>query len=272
MDGNVPAANGREAARIVDRDGASPWIVVCDHASNFVPPELRGLGLAPEDLRRHIAWDPGALPVARALARRLGAALVESCVSRLVVDCNRPLDAPDLIAEVSETTVIPGNAGLSQADRARRVAISHAPFHAALDALVEDRVKSGRAVALLAIHSFTPVYRGVARPWHVGVIHDEDERVAGALIAGLRSIAGIEVGVNRPYSPADRVYYTLERHARSRGLPCAMIEIRNDEIGDATAQELWAERLAAALPGIEEPGPENGEATAEDPEGISRRA
>lgn len=232
---------------IENGEGASPFLIVCEHASNFIPASLGTLGLPAGDLIRHIAWDPGALPVSRGLSRALDATLVFSRVSRLVIDCNRPVDAADLIPEVSETTVIPGNRNLSAAQRAERIALSHAPFHAALDRLIEDRLRRGQETAIVTVHSFTPVYKGVVRPWQVGIIHDEDDRLAAPMIARLQTAGGLTVGVNEPYSPADRVYYTLEQHARPRGLACAMIEIRNDEIADETGQARWVDRLAAIL-------------------------
>lgn len=243
-EGSGPRSTQFEAAKVHNPGGASPYVLLCDHASNFLPPEFGTLGLDPSDLTRHIAWDPGAMPVARHMAQLLDATLVQSCVSRLVVDCNRPLDAPDLIWEVSETTVIPGNKHLTAAERAHRVALAHAPFHEAIDGIVKARLAAGCDTWLVSVHSFTPVYKNVRRPWQIGIIHDEDDRLAGPMIAKLRSAGDLVVGVNEPYSPADRVYFTLERHARSRALPCAMIEIRNDEIGDEAGQRNWAERLA----------------------------
>lgn len=231
-------------ARVTNPDGTSPFVIVCDHASNFVPAAFASLGLSPDDLARHIAWDPGALAVARRMAEALDATLVESCVSRLVVDCNRPLDAPDLISEVSETTRVPGNAGLSASQREARIALAWRPFHEIVAATVERRLAAGRETRLISIHSFTPRYKGVARPWHVGVIHDEDMRLAAPMIAALGRLSGVSVGVNQPYSPADRVYFTLERHARSRDLPCVMIEIRNDEVADGEGQARWGGLLA----------------------------
>jgi predicted N-formylglutamate amidohydrolase len=231
--------------------GSSPFVLTCDHASNFLPAEFGTLGLAEADLSRHIAWDPGALPVARRMARALDATLVESRVSRLVIDCNRPLDAPDLVPPVSETTPIPGNASLSDTQRAARIALSWQPFHAAIEHTIEDRRRRGQETRLVSIHSFTPVYKGRGRPWHIGIIHDEDQRLASPLIAALRRLAGVTVGVNEPYSPADRVYFTLERHARSRSLPCAMIEIRNDEIAGETGQRKWADLLTGIFSSLE---------------------
>jgi predicted N-formylglutamate amidohydrolase len=229
--------------RITNREGGSPFVFICDHASNFLPAQFGTLGLDRSDLQRHIAWDPGAQPVAQQLARALDAVLVESCVSRLVIDCNRPLDAPDLISPVSETTAIPGNADLADHERAARIALSWQPFHDAIDGVVGERLIAGRETRLVSIHSFTPVYRGKSRPWQIGIIHDDDRRIAAPLIAALKALGGVAVGVNEPYSPADRVYFTLERHARSRGLPCAMIEIRNDEISDKIGQRKWADLL-----------------------------
>lgn len=244
------AAAGIEAVRVHNPEGRSPYVLVCDHASNFLPPEFGTLGLSPADLTRHIAWDPGALPVALQMAEALDAPLVHSCISRLVIDCNRPLDAGNLFWTVSEDTVIPGNQNIDVTERGRRIALAYDPFHDAIDRLIEKRLVAGQATWVVSVHSFTPVYNGVARPWHIGIIHDEDERLAAPMIAALKREHGVTVGVNEPYSPADKVYFTLEKHARSRGLACAMIEIRNDEIGDEAGQRKWGERLAGILDGI----------------------
>ena len=240
-------ATGAEAVRVSRASGSGRFIVVCEHASNHVPAEFGTLGLSDHDLTRHIAWDPGARGVAESLSVLLDSPLVESCVSRLVIDCNRPLDAPDLIAETSETTDIPGNRGLNQVARARRIALAHTPFHQALHELIDARLAAGHPVCIVTVHSFTPVYRGVSRPWEIGIIHDSDQRISQPLIAALEAEGSLAVGDNEPYAPEDRVYYTLERHARSRGLPCVMIEIRNDEIATAEAEQAWAERLAPML-------------------------
>src|SRR5918994_6728846 len=239
------------AVRITNRNGRSPIVLICDHASNFIPKHFGDLGLAKRELESHIAWDPGALPVARRLAKALDATLIESRFSRLLVDCNRPLDAPDLICPVSETTAVPGNADLSLQDRQARVGLSWQPFHEAVEQLIKDRLLQDRKTTLVSIHSFTPVYKGVKRPWHIGILHDEDRSIADPMIAALKASDGIVVGDNEPYSPADRVYFTLERHGRSRGLSCAMIEIRNDEIAEADGQERWSGLLASILAGPE---------------------
>lgn len=236
--------------KVTNPGGSSPYLFTCDHASNFIPAEFGTLGLDRSELTRHIAWDPGALPVAQLLAQALDATLIETCVSRLVIDCNRPLDAPNLISEVSETTSIPANANLTQAERQARIDLAWRPFHDTIERAIDARIAAGRETRLVSVHSYTPVYLSKARPWHIGIIHDEDERVAVPLLRALNAVAGIVVGANEPYSPADLVYYTLERHARSRGLACAMIEIRNNEIAAGAGQAKWAELLAAILPKI----------------------
>jgi predicted N-formylglutamate amidohydrolase len=240
-----------EAVRVTNPGGSSPFVLTCDHASNFLPAEFGMLGLAAEDMARHIAWDPGALPVALRMAEALDATLVETRISRLVIDCNRPLDAPDLVPAISETTVIPGNAALSEKQREARIALSWQPFHGTIDEIIEARAARGQETRLVSLHSFTPVYKGRSRPWHIGIIHDDDCRLALPLMTALRRLSGVTVGDNEPYSPADRVYFTLERHARSRGLPCAMIEIRNDEISGETGQRKWADLLTGIFSDLE---------------------
>ena len=228
-------------------NGEGAFVITCDHASNFVPPQFSDLGLEAADLVRHIAWDPGALGVSRAMSRLLDAPLVCGGVSRLIIDCNRPLGAFDLIAEKSETTVIPGNADLSAAAKAGRIARYYDPFHSGVEAAVARKLSNGSAPGVIAVHSFNPVYNGVSRPWEIGIIHDDDDEWALGIVDRLRAKGNMTVGVNEPYSPKDRVYFTLERHARSRGLPAVMIEIRNDEIADARDQQRWGELLAEVV-------------------------
>jgi predicted N-formylglutamate amidohydrolase len=235
-----------DPAVVEDAEAAGRFVIVCDHASSFIPPEYASLGLGPAEQEAHVAWDPGALGLARRLARRLDAPLVHATVSRLVIDCNRRLDAPDLVAARSEDIAVPGNAALTAAERERRIASIHAPYHAAIDRLLDARRSAGRETVLIAIHSFTPVFHGIARPWEIGIVFDKDRRVAAPLIDALKT-EGLSVGVNEPYSPADRVYYTMTRHGEGRALACAMIEVRNDLIGSEAGQVEWAERIGAHL-------------------------
>ena len=248
------AVDPTQPFRIENAGGRYPAVLVVDHASNHIPPAYADLGLDEAARAAHIAWDPGALAVARAMSDILDAPLIHATVSRLVLDLNRPTTSATMIPAVSETTAIPGNAGLDAAERARRIAEVHDPYHRALDELIETHVAACEAAgagapAVVAVHTFTPVYRGVARNLHVGVLFDRDDRLGRGMLAALRREAGLKVEPNQPYSPADEVYYTLERHALDRGLPNVMIEIRNDEVATPADQQAWARRLAAALAG-----------------------
>lgn len=231
---------------VLNRHGRGAAVLVCEHASHFIPPAYAGLGLGPADQVRHIGWDIGALGLARELAALLDAPLVHATYSRLMLDLNRPVDASDSIVVHSEDTRIPGNAGLSAAERELRKQRIYDPFHAELDALIDQRLQSGLATAVVSIHSFTPSYRGIDRPWHVGVISKNDRRLANALLQSLAANPGLCIGDNLPYGPQDGVYHSLERHGEARGLRGAMIEIRNDLL-DEYGQKRWAHTLNEAL-------------------------
>ncbi|MCG7392143.1 N-formylglutamate amidohydrolase [Microvirga sp. ACRRW] len=246
--GQNPASQAAETVAVVENpQGSSPILLICEHASRHLPDRYGTLGLTPEQLESHIAWDPGALGVAQGLSRLLDAPLVHATVSRLVYDLNRDPSAPDSIWTLSERTVIPGNQDLDLAERAFRVREVYDAFHGAVDRFVEPRVQSGQTRSIVTIHSFTPVYRDVPRPWHIGLIHDADARFAQSVEAGLRKDPALNVGMNEPYSPADRVFHTLQRHAERRGLSPLMIEIRNDLIRTQDGQASWAQRLAPLL-------------------------
>lgn len=237
----------RSPVVVENPEGDGPFVIVCDHASNRIPDEFCSLEVDPALLDTHIAWDAGALAVSRRLSARLEAPLVWPDASRLVIDCNRPHDASSLIVVETERGPVPANRGLSQKERTRRLEHIHAPYHATIDALLKRRMDAHLPTAVVAIHSFTPVFFGKVRPWEIGVVFGDDRRLADILIRKLKSDPALTVGINQPYSPADQVYYTVERHGGPRGLPAAMIEIRNDEIGDAASQRRWADRLADIL-------------------------
>lgn len=241
-------ANTRKPAIAIERESAlSPIVLLCDHASHRLPGRYRALGLSGADLLKHFAWDPGALETSRALSRLLDAPLAYGCVSRLALDVNRHPSDPDSIATHGEGLPIPGNANLSAAERARRVAEIYVPYHAGVERLLGQRRAAGRPTAIIAIHTYTPTLRGIVRPWHCGVIFAGDTRIGESLVAGLRAEPGLVVGVNEPYAPSDRVYHTLLRHGEANGLPNAMIEVRNDLVADGDGQEAWAKRLAPLL-------------------------
>lgn len=239
--GEVP----EPVARVDNALGSSPIVLVCEHASNRLPNAYGTLGLSDAERASHIAWDPGAFAVAQGLSRRLDAPLVHATVSRLVLDLNREPSALDSITTLSERTAVPGNRDLSEGERARRVREVYDAFHGALERFMDARTAPTRAV--VSIHSFTPVYRDVARPWHIGLIFDEDRRLARAVEAALRRDPALVVGMNEPYSPADRVFHTLDRHAVRRQLAPLMVEIRNDLVRTPDEAEAWADRLAPLL-------------------------
>lgn len=232
-----------EAASIVNAGSRSPIVLVCEHASHHVPDAYAGLGLDAEAARSHAAWDPGAGAVAEAMSARLNAPLVRSNVSRLVYDCNRPPDSPTAIRETSEIYDIPGNRGLSAADRAHRVETVYRPFQSALRQTMAVR-ETG---VLVTIHSFTPVYHGELRAVELGILHDTDARLADAMIANAARHTGMTVRRNEPYTPRDGVTHTLAEHALPRGWPNVMLEIRNDLIATSEDQQDVARQLGTLL-------------------------
>lgn len=230
------------AVEIVNADGSSSAVLVCDHASNRIPARLGKLGLAPVRLNDHIAWDPGAAEVARRLSVLLDAPLVLSGYSRLVIDCNRPLSNAESIAEHSAGVCVPGNAGLSPSQKSIRAETLFQAYHAAIDRLLDGR--AGRPNALLSIHSFTPVLDGRARPWHIGVSSGHDRRLADLMLGVLRRNDDLTVGDNEPYPIEDGIDYTIPFNGEGRGLPSVMIEIRQDGIRTTAGVTVWAARLA----------------------------
>ena len=232
----------------VNVDGTAGLVLLCEHAGQIVPACLSGLGLPSSEMEKHIAWDIGAEGVARRLSQRLDAPLVLQRYSRLVIDANRPLSAPDCIPEISDGVTIPGNRGLSEADRRCRYDEIHAPFHAAVSDLLDARAAASRPTLLVTVHSFTPVMGGVARGMAVGLLFNRDRRLAGALKDALARIAPeAVVALNAPYSVDDDSDYAIPVHGEARGLPHVLVELRNDLIRDAAGQDLWAGRLADAL-------------------------
>lgn len=222
-------------------------IVVCEHASRLMPRALGTLGLAEEALSSHIAWDPGALAVARLLAENLDATLVHQRFSRLVYDCNRPPESPDAMPERSEVFDIPGNCGLDQAARDARTAALYAPFRAVLSGLVRARIAAGRTPVLVTVHSFTPVYFGKPRDVEIGILHDTDSRLADAMLAAAARDGRYDARRNEPYGPKDGVTHTLKEHGLANGLANVMIEIRNDLVRDEAGERAVAGYLAGLL-------------------------
>ncbi|MCR8725102.1 N-formylglutamate amidohydrolase [Frigidibacter sp. ROC022] len=226
---------------------AGPWLLVCEHASNAFPDPWGDLGLSPEAQEAHIAWDPGALPVARGLAQALDAPLVAGSVSRLIYDLNRPPHVPGAMTERSEVWDIPGNRNLTPAARLARTEAVYLPFHAAVSAQVAGALAQGRHPVLATIHSFTPTWHGRPRSVELGIIHDADPALALAVVEAARRLTGLRVALNDPYSAADGVTHSLRLHATPYGLPNVMIEIRNDLIATPETQAEMAAKLARVL-------------------------
>lgn len=232
----------------VNRTGTSRFVILCDHASNRMPDPYGTLGLSARERLMHVAWDPGALGVSKMLAEILDAPLVHSTVSRLVIDPNRAHDAPGLIPAQSEHVIIPANENIGTAERTRRIKAFHTPYHQAISDLLDERESRGIESVVVAMHSFTPVYNDVPRPWPVGVIHGGDEAFTRALHDVLEDDApDMNVGWNEPYVATQGIYYTVGTHADQRGLHGTMVEIRNDEILEQPGVTRWAHRMALCL-------------------------
>ena len=232
--------------RRVDGDWTRGLLILCDHAENRFPSPSGMLGLTPEDLSRHIAYDIGAAGVAERLAQALGVPALLTRFSRLLIDPNRDVDDPTLVMQLSDGRIVPGNAGIEQTEIDARIARYYVPYHHAIDVAIDTAIAAGKPPALLAIHSFTQAWKSVPRPWHVAVLWDKDPRFPCPLLEGLRAMPDIVVGDNVPYS-GQLLGDTLYRHGTSRGLAHALVEIRQDLIMSAEGQVEWAERLAAVM-------------------------
>ena len=240
-------ANDAPPFTVEHPDGSSPYVLTCDHASRRLPSRLDRLGLSEEALETHIAWDIGAAGVAHQLADALDAFLIMTNYSRLAIDCNRPPGSADSIVARSERTGIPGNRDVSDEEaEARATALFH-PYHDRIRAELDARRERKRPAVLLALHSFTPAYHGVKRPWHAGLLYGRDSRLGRVLLELLRADPGLNIGDNEPYAVSDRTDYAIPVHGERRGVPNAGLEIRQDLIAAADGQATWAARLAPLL-------------------------
>jgi len=226
--------------------GKSAFMFLADHAGQTIPAALNDLGLPAVEINRHIGWDIGIAAVTLELAQRLDAVAILQSYSRLVVDCNRPLDSPTLIPEISDGTCIPGNRGLNSAQRQQRIAAIHAPYHARISAELDARQHAGLPTLLIMMHSFTPVMNNETRPWHAGVLYHRDARLAKALQAALQA-EGLCVGDNQPYAVSDATDYAVPVHGEQRALPHVALEIRQDLITQPDDQQAWVGRLETSL-------------------------
>lgn len=242
------ASTPKSFAPVVENPGApGRFLILCEHAAAVFPARWGDLGLTKEQARAHIAWDPGALGVARGLARRLEAVLVHAPVSRLVYDCNRAPDMPGAMSAKSEIHEIPGNAALSPQDRLARTEAVYLPWVSGLHDLIARRIALGLRPVVVTVHSFTPVYFGKKRLVEFGIIHDADPSLSVAVLNAAHKLTRLNAQLNAPYSAADDVTHTLRLAATPYGLPNVMLEIRSDLIATPDAEEAMAEQLVPVL-------------------------
>ena len=235
------------AVSVQNGDSDVPLVLLCDHASSAIPHSLHQLGLPLQRLSEHIALDIGAAAVTRRVADELGLCAVYCGYSRLVVDCNRYLADPSSFLPVSDGVTVPGNQNLSEQHKLARVEAIRAPYHAAIAAELERRESDASATGMVAVHSFTPHMNGFARPWHVGVLWDQDPRFAHPLLDYFALDPHMCVGDNEPYSGRHPADYTVDHHGERQGRPCVSLEIRQDLLLDEAQQADWATRVAGGL-------------------------
>jgi predicted N-formylglutamate amidohydrolase len=231
--------------------GHSPFLLTCDHYGRLIPDVLDDLGLSESELTRHIAWDIGIAGVAEMLSKHLDAHLIVQRYSRLVIDCNRPPNVASSIPLISEATTVPGNEGMTREAAELRRAQIFDPYHRRIDEIIDQRRQRNMPTILVSLHSFTPVYAGIARPWHIGTLYQRDKVLPPLLLQLLRAEPDLVVGDNEPYAVSDETDYTIPVHAEARGLMNTGIEIRQDLISDQAGEKAWADRLARIFAEIE---------------------
>ena len=235
-----------ESFAIVPGRADAGVILLCDHAGNAFPPGYGTLGLPEDQLKRHIAYDIGAAAVTRTVATALGVPALLTRFSRLLIDPNRGADDPTLIMRLSDGAVIPGNRHLDADERARRIERYYRPYHDAIDAVLDRCIAAGVPPAIISMHSFTESWKGVPRPWHVGILWDRDARLSAPMLDYFNADGGLIVGDNEPYK-GSLEGDCLWQHGTTRGLANALIEIRQDLIRDAQGQQQWADRIIALV-------------------------
>lgn len=235
---------------VFNPDGTAKVLFVSDHSGRAIPKHMQQLGLADWVMDKHVAWDIGSGDVARHLAEHFDATLISANYSRLVIDTNRPPQDPTLCIPLSEGIAIPGNMDLTDTDIANRRAAFFDPYHKAIDTQLDSLTERGFTPAIIAIHSCTPVFDQIVRPWHVGILWDKDPRIAVPLLAHFDATPEVCVGDNEPYSGKDPHDYTMDHHGEGRRLPHVSIELRQDLIDTPEGARHWAGVLADALDSI----------------------
>ncbi|MFT2110925.1 N-formylglutamate amidohydrolase [Marinomonas sp. 2405UD68-3] len=238
-------------AEQVNLTGTSDILLICEHASHFIPESFSNLGLTEEECLSHIGWDIGAADLAKKLSQQLDASLILQRYSRLLYDCNRPPNELSAIPPLSEVTVIPGNSGLTAEQRDYRVQRVYQPFHEAIDTHIKDRKKAGRRTIIVTIHSFTPTFKGQVRTVELGVICDEGNDYAKRFYQQAQALSQHDIRINEPYGPSDPVLHMVTRHGTDNHIPNVMLEVRNDLIKHANGQQEWAQLIGTALSQIQ---------------------
>jgi len=236
------------AFELCNAEGRAPLLFVCDHAGRAIPAALGRLGLDEAALARHIAWDIGIADLTRALARRFDAPVVLSNYCRLVIDCNRRLEHPTSIPPVSDRVMVPANQELTPAQRQARIDGCFWPYHNEIERVLDSFTQRKIVPAFISMHSFTPIFQGFERPWHIGVLWDRDGRLSVPLMAALREECELIVGDNEPYTGRNNRHgYSIPFHAENRGLAHTLLEIRQDLIDTRHGVAEWTDRLERAL-------------------------
>lgn len=233
--------------RVLRETGSSDLFLTADHAGRLIPAALGDLGVSEAERQRHIAWDIGIAATTEHLSALLDATAVLQTYSRLVIDCNRDPGWPTAMPDISEFTPIPGNRDLTPEDRVARVDAIFTPYHQTITKLLDARQTAGRRTVLVAMHSFTPVFKGESRAMQVGILYNHDRRLAQTLLSLLRQEGDLIIGDNAPYAITENSDYGIPTHGEKRGLPHVEIEIRQDLIAGETGQKSWAERFARLL-------------------------
>lgn len=242
-DATLLAAGEPPSFTVTRPGGRSPYLFTCDHAGKLIPRRLGSLGVSEAELQRHIAWDIGALQLGQLLCDRLDATLIAQTYSRLVIDVNRPPGTPESVVSLSERTAIPGNQGLSERDLVQRHQEVFLPYHQRIADELNERERAGRASVLVALHSFTPSYKDVARRWQMGVLYGRDPRVARLLLEELQKDGELVVGDNEPYSVSDETDYTVVVHGEQRGIAHVELEFRQDLIDHEAGRLALCDRM-----------------------------
>ena len=229
--------------KIFKSNGTNRVIILCDHASNYIPPKYKNLGLENNQIQKHIGWDIGAANVAKKISKSLDATLIMSGYSRLLIDCNRPFGVPEAFIKKSENTIIPGNFNLTKKEKTYRAKKYCIPYRNKIENIIKFRMKKNIIPIIVSIHSFTPVYNGKSRPWHLGLLFRKEKRVFSLLIKELQKDKSIKTGINQPYKCNLKGDFSIPYFAELKGLPCILLEIRQDLINSKSGVIKWSKKI-----------------------------